>query len=596
MLSALISGTTFAGDTADKYSDGKLTLEWTQTADGYSGTITLGTQQFPATARSGDQGITGSFVSNGHPFPFSAVIEGDTLALTTGGTKYMLKNETATVNPLAAANPLAGGGSSGSSGALAGYAVVTSTDSGKALAIEKDGASTVQAALEATLPDLTSYFGVKPTIGSAYQDAKDPKSGGATFSSTLNGQPIKGIISCKLNDKGASVAVVYASANASKADWDNLTSPAAPSGVQPAQSTASAPPAEPKFDLKEFDFPDGTGSLELADGWTTKAQTCINPVFITGPAQQSIVLNNMVHIDTPDAPSEQTKKRFEAMQQQMAAQARAMNRPFNPMPMPPGPPPLCSPYLEPVDALKTIVPQMSKIAEYNKGPTTELGEILSVKDAPSPLPNGKSAIILYTYSQTLNGETTQYKRSIYLTTAPQGQWGWVWMVTGVAAPVATFAHDAPLMFAMMNSLKVNQQQFTQNLNAQTATNIHNTQVLGQAETQSIITQAQIGRDNLNSQFQIHEQQQQASADAFAQHNEQWAADETQKQRNTADFIETIQGTRLVVDTQTGASGYANLSDVNGVVDSLNQAALDPNRFVQVPLRDYLYAPTPVPGR
>ena len=85
-------------------------------------------------------------------------------------------------------------------------------------------------------------------------------------------------------------------------------------------------------------------------------------------------------------------------------------------------------------------------------------------------------------------------------------------------------------------------------------------------------------------------------DGYAQHNAQWAADETQKQRNTADFIETIQGTRKIYDTQTGAEGYANLSDVTGVVDSLNQAALDPNRFVQVPLRDYLYAPTPVPGQ
>ena len=152
------------------------------------------------------------------------------------------------------------------------------------------------------------------------------------------------------------------------------------------------------------------------------------------------------------------------------------------------------------------------------------------------------------------------------------------------------------MFAMMNSLKVNQQQFTQNLNAQTATNIHNSQVLGAAENAQLQATAQMGRDNMNTQNEIHQEQHQAQMDGYAQHNAQWAADETQKQRNTADFIETIQGTRLVYDTQTGASGYANLSDVTGVVDSLNQAALDPNRFVQVPLRDYLYAPTPVPGQ
>ena len=152
------------------------------------------------------------------------------------------------------------------------------------------------------------------------------------------------------------------------------------------------------------------------------------------------------------------------------------------------------------------------------------------------------------------------------------------------------------MFAMMNSLKINQATFTQNLNAQTQTNIHNTQVLGAAENAQLQATAQMGRDNMNTQNAIYQQQHQAQMDGYAQHNAQWAADETQKQRNAADFIETIQGTRLVYDTQTGGSGYANLSDVTGVVDSLNQAALDPNRFVQVPLRDYLYAPTPVPGR
>jgi hypothetical protein len=243
-----------------------------------------------------------------------------------------------------------------------------------------------------------------------------------------------------------------------------------------------------------------------------------------------------------------------------------------------------------------MIPQFSNVSEYNHGPTTTLDRIISVKDANSALPGGKAAIIQYAYTQTLNGEQSQFRRSMLLQTAPQGQMGWTWLVTGVSAPDATFDHDAPLMFAMMNSLKANQAQFTQNLNAQTQNNIHNSQVLGQAENQVLAIHAQMGQDNMNTQNSIYQQQHQAQMDGYAQHNAQWAADETQKQRNAADFIETIKGTRTVYDTQTGATGYANLSDVNGVVDSLNQAALDPNRFVQVPLRDYLYAPTPVPGR
>jgi hypothetical protein len=594
----LVAWTCASATADDLYSDGKLTVQWTQTNDTYSGTISLGAQQFAATAHTDASGISGSFVSGPNQFPFTGSIAADTLTLSTGGATYLLKKQSP-ANPLAAApnaqpNPLSTPNAGNTADAPAGYAVVSSTQFGKALSAQKDGATSIQAALESTLPDLAGYFGAKPVIGAAYQDARDPKTGGATFSDTLNGQPVKGIISCKLNDKGAAVAVIFARADTSKAEWDKLQAPpAASASAAPSQGAATAAWA---FPTHEFDFPDGTGSLQLADGWTTPCQTCINPVFITGPAQQNIVLNNMLQIQTPDSPLQQTIRRSQQMQAQLNAQNRAMGRaPIN-FPKPVGPPMLVSPYLEPVDALKAMVPQMSKISEYNKGPSTKLGDIISVKDAPCALPRGKSAIIEYMYTQTLNGTTTQFKRSILLTTAPQSQMGWLWMVTGVAAPVATFAHDAPLMFAMMNSLRVNQAQFTQNLNAQTQTNIHNTQVLGQAENQALQTTAQIGRDNMNTQNQIYQQQHQAQMDGYAQHNAQWAADETQKQRNAADFIETIKGTRLVYDTQTGQSADVNLNYATGVVDSLNQAALDPNRFVQVPLRDYLYAPTPVPGR
>ena len=75
---------------------------------------------------------------------------------------------------------------------------------------------------------------------------------------------------------------------------------------------------------------------------------------------------------------------------------------------------------------------------------------------------------------------------------------------------------------------------------------------------------------------------------YVAHNQQEADRQAQQQRNAADFIETIKGTRTVVDTATGATGTADLSSVNGVVDEMNRAALDPNRFVQIPLRDEMY--------
>jgi FKBP-type peptidyl-prolyl cis-trans isomerase len=91
-------------------------------------------------------------------------------------------------------------------------------------------------------------------------------------------------------------------------------------------------------------------------------------------------------------------------------------------------------------------------------------------------------------------------------------------------------------------------------------------------------------------FQEQYAEQQAGYD---KHNHQWEADELRKQRSAADFIEVIKGTRTVYDRTTGESATANLYYVDGVVDSLNQAALDPNRFVQIPLRDELH---PLPAR
>jgi hypothetical protein len=578
---------------ADKYSDGKLTVEWVRSDTDYRGTITSGTQQFPATAQTGGEGIKGSFVSGAHQFPFTASINADTLTLVTGGTTYVLKNQSSAANPLAPANPLATG-ATGAWDAPAGCIVVTTTDMGKALSMQKDGVASVQAALEATFPDLDRYFGTRPVIGSAYQDAKDPKSGGATFSTTFNGQPVKGIISCKLNDKGAAVAVIYARADSSKAQWEALEAPPTSSAAAPAQVNAAVA-AQPAFPLHEFDFADGTGSLELADGWATKSQTCINPVLILGPAQQNIVLNNSVMVETPDSPMQRVKKQNQQMMAQMAANARAAGRPAPP-PMPQGPPSLVSPYLEPVDALKALMPQFSKMSEFNHGPSSALDRIISAKDAPCFNPKGKGAIISYAYTQTTNGQPEHFRRAIYLQTYPMNAGMWVWLVTGVAAPDATFDQDRALMFAMQNSLKINQPRWTQALNAQSQQNMQMITQMGQQESQALAANAKQFQDDQDTRNSIYQQQHDAQMDGYAQHNQQWAADETQKQRNAADFIETIKGTRTIYDTQTGAVGSADLNYATGVVDSLNQAALDPNRFVQIPLRDELYAPTPVPGR
>jgi hypothetical protein len=301
-----------------------------------------------------------------------------------------------------------------------------------------------------------------------------------------------------------------------------------------------------------------------------------------------------VIVETPDSPNQKVVRQNQQMMRSMAARNRAMGMASPPMPQ--APPSLVSPYLEPEAALKALLPQFSKMSEFNHGPSTTLDKIISVKDAPCFTPTGKGAIIAYAYTQTLDGQADHFRRAIYLQTYPMNAGTWVWLATGVAALDSTYDQDAPVMFAMQNSLKINQPRWTEVLNAQSQQNMQMIKQMGDQENQALAANAKRYQDDQNTRNAIYQQQHAAQMQGYAQHNQQWAADETQKQRNAADFIETIKGTRTIYDTQTGAVGSADLNYATGVVDSLNQAALDPNRFVQVPLRDYLYAPTPAPSR
>lgn len=586
----LVALVTAANGASDTYSDGRLTVQWAQSGDDFSGTFTLGSRQFPATAHAASGRITGSFVSGTNQFPFTASIEGDTLALTTGGTTYALKSQSAAANPLAPANPLAANapsdtGAPGNTGVPPGYTIITTNDAGKVLCTQKDGATSVQAALEATFPELAKYFNDKLTIDRAYQDAKDPKSGGATFGSTFSGQPVKGIVSCKINDKGAQVVVIYARADATKDQWDKLLAPAPPPQQQQASAAAPTPAGADGQDvpLQEYDFPDGTGSMGLAQGWTTKSQTAIRPVAIMGPDHQEIEIGVSVMVQYP--PTQQTRQK----------QAFGYGGP------PPPPRGLVAPLAGPVEALQSLLPQFSKLNQANNGPSLTLDKIISSQDMPTQMPNAKSSLIVYDYTMTENGQSFEMRAEMQATTGPSafpGAWGFGF--NSVAGPRSTFDQNAPLMKSMAHSFKMNFDRAKEVITSQNQQMFQQSQArldqinaVGQANLQAQRQEMQQYHDQEAADYQARRDAQQQS---FADHNQQWAQQETQKQQAAADVIEQIRGTREIYDTQTGAQGTASLYNVTGVVNSLNQAALDPNRFIQVPLRNTFYAPTPVPGQ
>lgn len=487
-----------------------------------------------------------------------------------------------------------------------GYTVAASTDSGKSLVTQKSNVLTVQAALLATLPDLAAYFDTRPTIGSAYQDAHDSTSGGTTFSDTLNGQPVRGLVSCKLHDGGASIAVVYGRTDAPKADWEKLMKPpaeqaataapgaATPPAAAPVPGSPAADASNPGVSLTEYDYADGTGSVGLVSGWTTQSQSALDPTAIVGPADQAVILHNSVNVATPDSMAVKQRQRLLDMQAQNAANfaQRGYQLP-TPKPLPPL---MVAPFTDPVTAVQNMIPQFSKRSEFNNGPSFALDRIISSQDLPCALPNGKRALISYAFTKTLNGQSTAYRTQIVLVTAPlQGTDAWMWFARySIQAPDATFDHDLPIMMAIVNSEKVDQNRATQVANARNQQMQQMGQQMAAAAAQRQQASFEQFQHDQQTRFDIHEQQMAQTQAGYDAHNQQFRDDQLQRSRNAADFNESIIGTRTIYDTVTGQSGYANLTDVNGVVDSLNQAALDPNRFVQIPLRDQLY-PLP-PGK
>ena len=251
----------------------------------------------------------------------------------------------------------ASGGASG--GAPKGYSVAVSTDAGKKLVAHKAEAKSVPTALGSALQDLSRWFDAKPVAKGAFADAKEQRRGGAPFTATLKGQPVKGLIYCVTGEQGADITVTYCRADAPASEWTKLS----------GDTNAPAGAAATGIPMHEYAFPDGTGSIQLPEGWKTSAQTTIHGVRVEGPAGQTVSLGVNFTVNTPDS--------FIVKNQiQMAAQARQMGLP------PPKPiEMLVAPYTEPVTALKNLIPQLSQLSQRHGGPGITLDKIL---ETPKP--------------------------------------------------------------------------------------------------------------------------------------------------------------------------------------------------------------------
>jgi hypothetical protein len=533
------------GPFAGRFSDGRLAVDWTESGDSYTGTIALANQSFPSSAHADGANIAGTFVSGGNQFPFSATLQGDTLTLTTGGATYTLQRAAAAANPL-------GAGAHPAANSLAGYSVVTSTEAGRSMATRKVNVTSLPAALEAARVDLAHYFDGAPTIVRAYQDTQNQQSGGASFTATLRGQPVNGLISCRLEASGqapaASIAVLYCNANASAADWSKLTATGSAATPSTAGATAGAAGTTPAIALHEYQFADGTGSIGLAEGWTTQATSCHGTFVITGPADQVITMQLNVTAVTPNSTAVR-------MNQQLNANARRLGGRTLPLGL------YVAPFDTPVNVLQTLAPQMNGVSQQRSGVAFQLDHLKQIRENNPLLPRGKAAFVSYGISVTTNGQPEKHRTVLALIEVdPIANDSFIFGLSSAAAPDSTFKADLPVMLAIMNSLRENAAVFAQ-------------------QTQQQITA-------MNQRFAAQQKANQEVQSAYDDYNKSIEHNELVNERSNANFDEIIRGYRTVEDTATGDKTSVDLGNVDQIVNTLNQS--DPGRYKEIPLRDEEY--------
>jgi hypothetical protein len=437
------------------------------------------------------------------------------------------------------------------------YRTVKSTEFGKSLVTERVDAKTLTSALQLTLADITRYFGTAPSVFSAFADSKDAHSGGATFVVAAKGGQVKGLVTCKVGATNTRVAVAYIRADAPAGEWGRLLQPPAAAG--PAASASGAATSEGStagagvsvaamahVPLRTYNFPDGTGSVGLAEGWTTVAKSATREVVLKGPDDAAASVGAMYSVMVPRST------------------------------LPRGPTTLVAPYAKPIEVFAALVPQFSQMSVKQGGPARTVDHLTKVVDQN----NGQMQVLRYGVTETAPGGVSKhYLAMAWVGVSPVPPGMFMMTFTQVRAPDGTFERDKPVMFQMLNSLKSNDGAIQRKSSRELAAQKQNFE----AQQARMRTQ-QAANDAQHKQYWEHQKAMDESHKAFADR-------QRDQDRQNDNFDEYIRGVRTVEDTQSGVKTSVDLGNVDKVVDALNEG--DPGRYKQIPLRDEAH---PLPGQ
>jgi len=415
------------------------------------------------------------------------------------------------------------------------YQVVNATTFGKVLVARRSDAPTVRAALRLTVQDLTAYFGGAPAVRGAYQDTRNQRMGGATFTVKAWGHPAKGLITCEVGPQGTKVAVVFMRADAPAGEWARLTQPA-PTAALPAASAGDKPTSVASGRLRTYAFPDGTGTVGLAEGWHTDAPSALGGVRLLGPDGETITLAQGFGVQTPSS--------------SLVGLPSA----------------LVAPYGSPLEVMRALGPQLSRASVRGGGPALAWDDMRHLEDRKPMAQGGRGAVLGWGVTETRRDGARQHFKTVNaVDLSPTSDVSFLVMFNQARAPDALFQRDLPVMLQMMASFKTDDARVIAKSNAAVA-----------AQKQWFAGQQRAHQEQVR---------------AFDEHNRSWERQQNVQARSNDDFDEVIRGHRTVEDSRTGERTSVDLGNVDRFVDDLNER--DPGRYRQIPLRDEA---DPLPGR
>ena len=524
---------TYQGPTLD------VQLHAADAAGGYTGTAaTPAGRQFDLTGHAtADGSLQGTFVAGAQSFAFTATLAGEQLTFATGGATYSLTRRAAAA-----------------AGAQVDGLQLARTDNGRAVVVHEPTDATAPAALDAVLPLLPSAIGGPVTVTGRFADAKHADRGGASFTATVAGRSVHGVaFAGKTNTGGEDVSVAWCATDAPADEWVTLT---------------DALPHPPPALTQHYQFPDGTGSIDMPPGWRCQAQSAAttNGVVVEGPDGQEVALGVSLMVNGEQSPLVQSYR----MSVQIWQRGRTIpNMPPQPMPEPP--PGLFGEFTDPATMVQRISLQLGAMAKARGRPTSTVDRIVATTPVQAFNPNGRGALIEAESTDTNGGTAVHFHSVGRYECDPIPPGGTMFYVAvQMRAKAAHFTRDLPVMQAINNSFHIDNDRANQVWGAQNAAIAK----AGEIQREGIMERGKIMHD--------------AQADRFDQIEGTIKAQSTASHRAAADTAEMYSGYQDIVNTRTGERTSVDYYNSDGIVGALNDQAHDPNEWTAVHRRDEQY--------